>query len=272
MHAAVHIHRHVRAVRKDKRHAVFFVLTNEIVGCADRLVVAGYLVGHHVVASGEGLATHGVVYVVAVRPTDVFAVVVGFVGVEVVADVLAFKVKGKPGFLPREVAVVVHVEFAQEFLGGWLVVVVVVAVIVMVAMVAIVVVVVVVVVVVAIVVIVVVVVVVAFHPHVASGLTVFLGRVLIVVLVRRHVVTHIATVAVGVFFRPQVSSSFALFLRRVLVVVLVGSGIVANRTFPAMVVVVMVVRTAHGRKGHLESFNIFRFKLQQVHALFEMVN
>ena len=245
------------------------MLTNEIVGCADRLVVAGYLVGHHVVASGEGLATHGVVYVVAVRPTDVFAVVVGFVGVEVVADVLAFKVKGKPGFLPREVAVVVHVEFAQEFLGGWLVVVVVVAVIVMVAMVAIVVVV---VVVVAIVVIVVVVVVVAFHPHVASGLTVFLGRVLIVVLVRRHVVTHIATVAVGVFFRPQVSSSFALFLRRVLVVVLVGSGIVANRTFPAMVVVVMVVRTAHGRKGHLESFNIFRFKLQQVHALFEMVN
>ena len=239
------------------------MLTNEIVGCADRLVVAGYLVGHHVVAAGEALTAHGVVYVVAVRPTDVFAVVVGFVGVEVVADVLAFKVKGKPGFLPREVAVVVHVKFAQEFLGGWLVVVVVVVVVAVIVMVAI---------VVVVVAIVVVVVVVAFHPHVASGLTVFLGRVLIVVLMRRHVVTHIATVAVGVFFRPQVSSSFALFLRRVLVVVLVGSGIVANRTFPAMVVVVMVVRTAHGRKGHLESFNIFRFKLQQVHALFEVVN
>ena len=81
-----------------------------------------------------------------------------------------------------------------------------------------------------------------FHPKVASSLAGLLIFVLIVIFVRAHVVTH------------------AVFVVLVMLVVLILS------------MVVMCMATAHGREGHGEGFEVFRFKFKNVLAFLKVVN
>ena len=95
-----------------------------------------------------------------------------------------------------------------------------------------------------------------FHPEVACCFACFLGFVFIVVFVSRCVVANALMFVVVV-----VMLAFVV----IVIVIVVVVAVVA-------VVMGMVVSSGHGGHGHGEGLHVFCFELEDVLALFKVVN